>query len=169
VLAPAGLSAATSEYDIKAAFIYNIAKYVDWIERSGMDQQKSLPLCILGEDPFGNAIDKLQGRKVRGFTLHVKRIESIDDHSGCSILFISKSEKDDLPVLLDILSRGKGLLTISDIAGFAERGGMVELALIGNRVGLVVNIQVARSLDIYLSSKILRLAHVVGGAWGDNK
>jgi hypothetical protein len=161
-------AAESSEYELKAAFIFNFAKFVEWVNRSDIDQINSLPLCLLGEDPFGVVIDKLEGKKVYEYAIHIKRIASINDHSGCRILFISQSETDKLPKLFDVLNQKKGILTISDIKGFANGGGVIELVLNENRIRFIVNIAAAKKADLYLSSKILRLANVVGGDWGEN-
>lgn len=161
-------AAGSSEYELKAAFIFNFIKFVEWSNRSGIDHLDSLPLCILGKDPFGTAIDKLEGKKVQEYTVHIKRLTSLNDNSGCRVLFISQSETDKLPKLFDVLSQKKGILTISDIKGFASNGGVIELVLNENRVRFIVNTAAAKNSDLYLSSKILRLANVVGGDWGEN-
>jgi hypothetical protein len=160
--------AQTTEYELKAAFIYNIAKFVEWIDHSTAERLDILPLCILGDDPFGKAIDKLEGKKIQDFTLQVHRINALDNDTGCQILFISQSMTDTIKILLDDLKHNKGILTISDIEGFANNGGIIELVIRDNRVQFIANIASARNADIHLSSKILRLANVVGGNWGDN-
>jgi len=150
------------EYEIKAAFIYNFAKFVEWERDDGNTQDGILPLCILGEDPFGEIIDKLQGRKVQNLSIHIIRVAGIEDVAGCRILFISKSESGQFSAYLDTLQGTKGILSISDIDGFADSGGVIELALNENRISFLVNIKTARDSGLYLSSKILRLAGVVG-------
>ena len=160
---PVSLSADSAEYEIKAAFIYNFSKFVEWTDQTSINQSDNLPLCILGEDPFGEAIDKLEGKKVQGSALHIKRIASIDEYSGCRILFISKSEKNELSTLLDTLDLNKNILSISDINGFANSGGVIELVLSDNKIRFIVNIDTVNRSNLNLSSKILRLANVVGG------
>ena len=160
--------AASLEYEIKAAFIYNFAKFVEWPAVPGSRQKETLTLCILGEDPFGEAIDKLDGRKVQEQTIKIERVGSIDDLTGCRILFISKSETDNLPELIKLLGSEKGILSISDIDGFAKNGGVIELVLHENKVKFTVNISTAKESQLNLSSKILRLANLVGDQGGND-
>lgn len=154
--------ASSLEYEIKAAFIYNFAKFVEWSDITGAEKNNILPLCILGDDPFGDTIDKLDGRRVQNLPIRVKRIGSVNDYAGCQILFISRSETDNLKEVIDVLSLKKGILSISDIDGFAQSGGVIELVLEENKVKFTVNIKAAKESDLNLSSKILRLAKIVG-------
>lgn len=168
LIVPVRLLATTFEYELKAAFIFNFAKFVKWTNPFDIDQRDTLPLCILGKDPFGTVIDRLEGKKVQDYILHIKRIAAVEDNSDCRILFISKSETDRLSTLLTTLEQKKGILTISDIKGFANSGGVIELVLNKNRVQFIVNIAAAKDSELYLSSKILRLATVIGSEKGGN-
>lgn len=167
IVTHSSLMAAPLEYEIKAAFIYNFTKFVEWADQSGIDQLDTLSLCILGEDPFGETIDKLEGRTVQNLSIRIQRLESMNGQTNCQIMFISQSEIENLSPIFMALGKETGLLTISDIKGFADSGGIIELVLNDNKISFIINIEAARQANVYLSSKILRLANVVGGDWGN--
>lgn len=162
---PAGLSAATLEYEVKAAFIYNFAKFIKWPQTAQTNHSKNLFLCILGRDPFGNALDDIEGKNVQGQTLRIRRIKNVEERSACKILFISTSESDNLPIVLNTISQDKGLLSVSDISGFANNGGVIELVHNNDKIRFTVNMAAARLTKLDLSSKILRLATIIDGDW----
>lgn len=150
----------TGEYEVKAAFIYNFAKFVEWPETdAGADA--AMPLCILGDDPFGPVLDTLNGRTIQGRSMNVVRTRNLTDLSRCSIVFVSSSERRRIDEIMQHLSGISGLLTISDIGGFAEHGGMIELRLADDRVRFLVNLDSAGRAELSISSRILRLAQSV--------
>ncbi len=147
----------SAEYQIKAAFVYNFAKYVEWPDEShGHD----LTLCILGEGSICAAIDTIKGKFIRGKMLRVKRVKSIQDLKDCNILFIASSEKHNLPHLIDDLY-GSSILTIGDTEGFAEQGVIINLYIENGKVRFKINIESARRANLKLSSMLLKLAEIV--------
>lgn len=153
--APSHAQAAT-EYAAKAAFIYNVALFSSLPGMSG-----TMRLCVLGRDPFGAALDRLEGKAVGEAKMTVAY-----PHSGreavrqCQILFISASEGDNLGALADA-AKDAGVLTISDIKGAARQGVMLELYVDEKRIAFECNGGAARAASIALSSKLLRLARAV--------
>src|SRR3989338_270521 len=81
-----------TEYEVKAAFIYNFAKFVEW----PADADTTMDLCVLGDDPFGSVIDVIKGKPAREKNIVIKRIKSLQQLKICQILFISNSEKEHL-------------------------------------------------------------------------
>ena len=146
-----------TEYQVKAAFIYNFAKFVEWPDESHF---RVLTLCILGEDSFCAAIDTIKGKFVRGKKLQVKRVKSIQDLKDCNILFITSSEKHNLSHLVDALD-GSSILTIGDTEGFTEQGVIINLYIDNNKVRFKINIEAAKRANLKLSSRLLKLAEIV--------
>jgi hypothetical protein len=144
------------EYEIKTAFLYNIIKYVEW---PSSNQPPAIQIGLLGQIQFSEALDVLEGKTIQGRKLVVKRI-SETEASGCQVVFIGRSEKARLPGLLSGLKE-QPILTVSELEGFAEQGGMVNLLAEGNRVSMEINRQVAGQAGLNISSQLLKLAKVV--------
>lgn len=153
-------SVAAPEYEIKAAFIYNFSRFIDWPKEAG-ETDADLYFCVLGQDPFGEALESLEGREVRGRTLKTRRLERVDERGDCAIIYISPSLDDDYAGLLDILNQDRGVLSVSDIDGFAENGGIIELYLEKDKVRFAINLEAARRAGLEMSSQLLRLARIV--------
>lgn len=146
---------AQSEYQVKAAIIYNIARFVDWPPPG----RPNVSLCILGGDPFGSGIDVLAGRPVGQATLQIRRIARPDEARGCQLVFIGGSEASRLRTTLAALPQGQ-VLTVADTPGFAETGVAVNLYLEEGRVRFEVNIDAAQRSGLTISSQLLKLARI---------
>jgi hypothetical protein len=151
----------TAEYEIKAAFIFNIAKFVEWPAAALKPDETTFTIGILGKDPFGDVLDAtLGGKTLKGRAIAIKRFQQLSEVGGCQILFISESEKKRMN---DILARldGESVLTVSDQADFARNGGMFELYLENNRVKFAVHTEAAERANLKVSAKLLNLAKVL--------
>jgi hypothetical protein len=154
----------SSEYLIKAGFIFNFAKFVDWPAAAFSQPDSPIVIGILGTDPFGTIIDKtVQDKRVgaRGFV--VKRLKwgaDPKDLRECKILFVGASERAHLDELVQML-RGLPILTVGETPGFAERGGVIRFVLEDNRVRFEVNVDAARQADLTISSRLLTLARII--------
>ena len=154
----------SSEYLIKAGFIYNFAKFVEWPSGAFAEPDSPIVIGVLGTDPFGTILDRIvEDKKIgsRGFV--VKRLKwgkDLRDLKECKILFVSSSEK---PHIDDFLQMVKGLpiLTVGETPGFAERGGMIRFTLEDNRVRFEVNVEAARQAELSISSRLLTLARII--------
>jgi hypothetical protein len=154
------VSAQTREYELKAAFLFNFAQFVEWPPSAFSKTNAPLVIGILGGDPFGKAIDDItKGESVRGHPLQVKRCRNVNDISDCHILFINRSEDGRLQRVLRRAGTSP-TLTVSDIDKFAERGGMIRLMMSGNKVRFAINQEQAKEAGLQLSSKLLRLADI---------
>jgi hypothetical protein len=150
--------APVSEYDVKAAFLYNFAKFVEWPERSFSGQSSPLVIGILGEDPFGRTLELLiQGRTVRERNLVVQHCSRVEDAASSHVLFISTSEEEHLDEILRRL-RNTSVLTVGETGDFERRGGIIRFTLRGNNVRFAINDKAARQADLKISSHLLRLA-----------
>ncbi|HKQ18184.1 MAG TPA: YfiR family protein [Candidatus Eisenbacteria bacterium] len=151
----------THEYDLKAVFLFQFAHFVTWPARSFRDETTPITIGVLGEDPFGAALDEVvAGESVGTRRLDVRRYQLAEQVGACHILFISASEADHLPAVLAGL-RGRNVLTVGDTKDFATRGGIVGFGVDRNRVKLRVNLAAADSAQLTISSKLLRQAEVV--------
>lgn len=151
---------APSEYLIKAAFLYNFTRFIDWPAAALTEIAPSLRLCILGEDPFGEALDSIRGKSVKGKELVVERLSSPTNLRRCQVLFISGSERPRLPQVLGAV-KDLHVLTVGEMAGFAQAGGVINFVTAENRIRLEINPEAARRAGLAISSKLLSLATVV--------
>jgi hypothetical protein len=136
---------------------YNFAKFVDWPPYANSE----MVLCVLGSNPFGPALDSLNGKPLKDKILSVRRIVSATQSQTCHILFVSSSESSDLPSLLQIL-RDIPVLTVSDTEGTAAQGIMIEIVVIEQRrLGFKINLKAARQCRLEISSQLLKLAKTV--------
>lgn len=149
------------EYQVKAAFLHNFAKFVEWPASA---PGPTFELCVLGDDPFGRWLDEATaGARVKDRPIAVRRMQRLDDTAGCRTLFISGSEAARVQLILDGL-RAAPVLTVSDLPQFAQRGGMIGFTTVGGRVRFVANPGTARASGLHLTSELLRVAAgVVGG------
>lgn len=152
-------SAGLTEYQVKAAFIFNFTKFTDWPE-SG--REASLTVCIAGRDPFGSALSAFDGRTVNGREFRVRRSVNSEDLRGCSILFLAQSEERRMNNFLHAAANHP-ILTVSDIEGFVDSGGMIGLVMADERVQFDVNLTAVHPTNLKLSSQMLRLARNISG------
>jgi hypothetical protein len=144
------------EFQIKAVYLFNFAQFVDWPKAAFADAHSPLIVAILGDDPFGTALDEtIRGEKLNGRNLAVIRTNRVEDILACHILFISRSESGRLEDILSTL-KGRSILTVSDIEGFTHRGGMIQFITENKKVRLRINNGAARSAGLTISSKLLR-------------
>ena len=148
------------EYQIKATFLYTIAKFIQWPAEK-LEGNGPIGIGVFGKDEFGGELERqIQGKSVEGRGIAVRRLTGIDQAAGQHILFIGASEKKRLGAILGSLTAG-GVLTVGDTAHFAEEGGMVNLVMKGNSVSLEINTGAVDRGQIKISSKLLKLARVV--------
>jgi YfiR/HmsC-like len=152
-----------TQYDVEAAYLYQFGNFVQWPAKSGADRPKTFSICVLGQDPFGTALeDTLRDSKMNGLPMEAKRIASVRDAAGCQILFISSSQQDQLTA--DLLAlREQPVLTVSDIPEFAARGGVIQFVLTENRVRFEIDLSNAQKAGLKLSSQLLKVAVAVRG------
>jgi hypothetical protein len=154
----------SSEYELKAAFLFNFAKFVDWPPNSFAGPDAPFLVCVLGTDPFGGALDNaLRGKVIAEHAASVSRIKRVADINGCQILFIAASESHLLPEVLAKI-RGQYVLVIGESDDFASSGGAIQFTLEENRVRFFINPDAAGRAGLKISSKLLALAKIVRDA-----
>jgi len=150
----------TREYEIKTAFIYNFAKFVEWPQNTFPDNQSSFVIGVLGQDVFGKHLDALEGKILKDREVRVKRYHDVQEISTCHMLFISSLEGHRLPEIFKAL-KNKSVLTIGDMPQFNQSGGVINFILEDNKVRFEINSKAADQAGLTISSHLLRLAQVV--------
>jgi hypothetical protein len=148
------------EYWIKAAYLYNFIKFVDWPSESFKNEADPIKLYILGNDPFGEALDTIRGKTIRGKRLVVKRVQRVEEIEGAHLLFISPSEKGRVKQILQSL-RNTPVLTISEMERFGQMGGIINFITVENKVQFEINAEQAQQQKLKISSQLLKLARMV--------
>lgn len=151
----------TNEYELKAALIYKLSKFVEWPASATPKNATQFGICILGNDPVGNTLKSLDGRTVVDQVIsvyHLHRQGPIQNH--CQMLFISKSEGSSLDEILKSVDK-KPVLTIGDSKDFAKSGGMIQFATKANRISFEINLASAKRSRIKIASQLLSLATIV--------
>ena len=145
-----------AEYEVKAAFLYNFARFSEW--PAADDSSGIMRICIIGKDPFGQAFDDIIGRPVRSQVVAVVRTDSVaaDD---CQLLFVADSARDRLEQILAQVAE-RPVVTVGDGEDFVRRGGMVGFIIRGRKVRFLINPEAAAKVGIRFSSKLLRVAEI---------
>lgn len=145
-----------TEYEVKAAYLYNFGKFIRWPSSASSDSHFSI--CIFGTDPFGNSLDGItSGESLDGKRLAVRRINSASEVQGCRILFISRSEQGRASSVLSAVKH-LPILTVSDMPDFVDNGGIIGFVMQGDRVRFQVSLPAAERAGLSLSSELLRVA-----------
>ncbi len=149
------------EYRIKAAFLYNFAKFTEWPADKFRDETAPMILCVIGTDPFGPILENTVIRKkIKGRSIIVNRSTTVDNLKTCHVLFVSSSERENLPEIVASLS-GAAVLTTGDMDRFAKRGGIIKLTKKGNKIRFEINPKAAKRAGVKLSSYLLSLATII--------
>ena len=150
----------TDEYQVKAAFLYNFAKFVDWPVGSP-GRPGSIAICVFGQNSFGRVLeDTVSGKTVDGKTFMVRRVSDGKAAALCQILFVSSSERMRLGTILGDL-RTSHVLTVGETESFIDEGGIVNLKLDGGKIQIQININAADQAGVRISSKLLGLAQII--------
>ena len=150
--------AAPTEYQLKAVFLMNFAKFVEWPTTAFRSAQNALTICVLGENPFGHDLDDVvRGQVAADRALAVKRLAQVQREDNCHVLFVSAAEKTRTERILGVL-RNAPTLTVGEGDDFAAAGGMIGLFIDDNKIRFEVNLDAADRAGLKISSKLLKLA-----------
>jgi hypothetical protein len=152
----------SAEYEVKAAFIHNIAKFIEW---PVAHSRGPLRLCILGQSPFGGALDSLQGKAIGDKVWAVSSAQPDTDLRECGVLFIAASERSRLGRILDGI-KGSAVLTMGDSEGYAGQGVMINFYIEQNRVRFEINKDAVGRAGLKVSSHLLKLARIISEEGG---
>lgn len=152
------------EYRVKAAFLLNFVKFVEWPAETFSTPTAPLHVCVLGADPFGEVLDAVVQGRIGTHPIATRRIADLEE--GCHLLFIAGSERKRLSALTDRLRAG-GVLTVSDDDGSSARGGMIELFTDGDSVRFNIYPEAIERSGLHASARLIALAanqrHAAGG------
>lgn len=158
---PACADQSHTEDQIKAAYLFNFLKFVEWPGGAPEDPHGKWMIGVVGDSPVGGELKRLVDQKtVEGRELLVQKFQATDDFRGCNILFVSASEEKHLPSILNVL-RGSSVLTVADMNNFIGRGGMIQFVTDGNRVRMDIDVGATGRARLKVSSKLLALAQAV--------
>lgn len=155
---PLAAAELSREYLIKAAFLYNFAKFTEWPAAAFATADTPLAICVLGEDSFGAALDAIDGKEIKGRTVAVQRLADTTEAEACHVIFISASEQTRLAEILESL-RDLPVLTVAEMPEFARTGGIINLKTNKeDRIRFDINVGRAQQAGLRVSSKLLNLA-----------
>jgi len=153
--------AADTEHQVKAAFLFNFAQFIEWPPSAFTDTNAPIVIGVLGTDPFGDSLDEtVRDETIHGRKLVIQRARKIENLKNCQMIFISRSEKNRVDEVLAALD-GKPVLTVGEIDGFAEQGGAINFYREGNKVRFEINPLVTRRNGLKVSSELLSLGKIV--------
>ncbi|WP_237754287.1 YfiR family protein [Geobacter sp. OR-1] len=145
------------EIKVKAAYIYNFTKFVDWSDDGGREPFR---ICVVGTDPIRTVLGELSNREVKGRPIRIQRVKDLNALPQCHLMFISRSEEQQLPFILQRL-QGTQTLTVSDISQFSQKGGMVSFITEKDRVKIEISQRAVRQAGLKVSAKLFEIARVV--------
>lgn len=149
------------ENSVKAAYLSKFGNFVHWPDSAFASPASALSLCVAGDDPFGEALDKaVSGQHVAGRTLEVRRIKTVERNSGCQIVFIGGSRAQSVAQALETV-RGTSVLTVTDAKSDDNAAGIVRLVVKDNHVRFDIDDQAAAQSGLTISSELLKLALTV--------
>ncbi len=153
-------SSGYSEYLVKAAFLYNFAKFTEWPSEAYADASAPLTVCVLGQDPFGKALDSIAGKRINGRRVAVSRLAGVEEARQCQVVFISESEEERVPRIVSYLA-GRPVLTVCNAPSCTRFRGLIHLKVVAQKIRFAIDIDSADSAGLKLSSKLLALADEV--------
>jgi len=166
LLVTTGLEAAEettqpSEYQLKAVFLYNFAKFVEWPEGAFSTPQTPFTIGVLGQNPFGEELERtVRNKAINGHPIAIKYLKTISEVTSCHILFISSSERRRIAEILKATVQGN-ILTVSETDRFLQSGGMIRFFMDEKKVRFDINDEAARNANLRISSKLLSVARRV--------
>jgi hypothetical protein len=158
VMLPARAEPVSKEYQLKAAFIYNFTKFVEWPARSPATNANPIIIGVLGASPFGDELEKIvRGRSVNGRPLEVKHLDSVEQASGVDLLFVPRSQESRLAGRVPALNAA-GVLTVGESPAFAAADGIITFTTEADKIRFEINNGEAESGGLRISSNLLKLA-----------
>jgi len=175
VLADSGTG---EEYQVKAAFLYNFIKFIDWPREKMADSNDIITIGIIGKDPFGKAFEPIENKQVKGRDVIIKRFkglkqledskeknksalnQQIEEMKKCHLLFICRSEKQKLKEILNIV-KDYHVLTVADTEGSLEAGNIIEFVMVERKVRFEINMVATKQAKLKIRSQLLRLAEKI--------
>jgi hypothetical protein len=145
---------------VKAAFLRNFTHYVSWPPEVFATDRSSWRICILGNDPFGDILDKtLMGRSEQGRAFEILRAETLNELPRCQIVFVAYKDASKRRAALAELKKSP-VLTVSDAPEFLREGGIIQFQ-VGDRVEMSINLDQSRDASLTIQTKMLEVSRNV--------
>jgi hypothetical protein len=148
------------ERQIKAAFLYNFVKFVDWPPEVLPPSGDTISICVLSDDPVYEALETINGKPVKGRRLTVRRVDAVKDLASCHVAYFGITEEKRLPQFIRSM-QGSSVLTVGEIDRFAQSGGIINLVVVNNKVRFEINVDQAERAHLKLGSLLLSVATIV--------
>jgi uncharacterized protein DUF4154 len=157
LVAPMVFSQTLDEYEVKAAFLYNFTKFVEW---NNVPTTEVFNICIFGDDPFGGSLDRLvKGKTAYNRKIQIRRIKEASEGRQCQIVFVRREEDAKAAKLIEAV-RGMPVLTVSEYHKFVTMGGIIFFSTKEGRVSIGINSQPAESAGLKISAKLLSISKI---------
>lgn len=157
----AGQRDATGEYEVKAAMLYNLTRFVEWPPSAYPGPQAPIQMCILGRDPFGSTLASIVLKQtVNGRPVMIRHSQNDAGIRACHLLYISSSERKTVIQIFATL-KGSSVLTVGEITQFAAHGGMIQFSLEEQQVRFDINLDAVARAGLKISSRLLVLARII--------
>lgn len=152
--------AVSREYKLKAAFIYNFAKFVEWPDSCYPNAGSPFVIGVLGRNPFGDELAiTVRGRKIHGRMIEIRNVRTAAEARGLQILFVSAGEERNFVAMKD--SPGSGVLSVGESVLFAKQGGIINFLLEGNKLRFEINMAAANRSGLKVSAQLQKLASTI--------
>jgi preprotein translocase subunit Sec61beta len=150
----------TREYQVKAAFIYNFAQFVEWPAAAFANEDAPIVIATLGDDPFRGALDLvIQGKSIGKRSLVVRHFAAPEDVKNCHVLFVGAGSEDMLRTVI-AKDPARPVLTVGESLQFSNVGGVIRFYEEGNKLRFEIDPRVAEKCGLKISSKLLKLAKI---------
>lgn len=164
LMGPAFSSAQTTskslEYQVKAVYVYNFLKFVDWPPGTFSAETDPINVCVIGEHPIGDALEPIEKQTARGRPIRLHRLNPHTRVQNCQVVFVGALNSQQASTLLQSTANARAL-TVSDVPHFIELGGMIGFVIDGGRVALEINLREIRASQLEISAKVLEIASTV--------
>lgn len=149
-----------TEFEVKAAYIYNFVKFIQWPKTRSQEGSETIHVCVVGDDPFGSSLAAIEGKTAGDRKIGIKRTASLQNIRGCEIVFISNSEEGRVAQIMKAVNSSH-VLTVGDTEGFAEQGVIINFYMENRTVRFEINSKAALRAGLRISSNLLRIARIV--------
>ena len=160
-----GAQETPTEYQIKAAFVYNFVKFVEWPPQSFTSTNSPIIIGLLGKNVFGDNVEQaIRNKVINNRELQFKVFQSVAEATNCNVLFVSASERRHYSEILKAF-RDRSILTVSESDGsddFIRDGGIINFVIVDKHVRFQINDANARSVGLKISSDLLSIAIPAG-------
>ena len=152
-----------TEYEVKAAYLYNFARFVQWPPDAFSSPTAPFVLAVLGEDPFGSTLDSTcEGKRLSDRPIVIRRIRRAEDLDGAHMVFISASQMREMSHIAQSLAN-RSILSVGDLSGMAREGAVIGFRVENERVRFDINLSRAEQSRLKVSSQLLKVAMTVNG------